>query len=87
MMIPKRNYELLGWAENLATFYEGGGKIDIPKHMGNLFDGPVLKEPDCIWWHDTNCLGVQYHPEYMNKDSDGWKYFQMLLKKYFFKFQ
>lgn len=86
MMLPQRDYELLGWSENIATIFETGGVIDVHKHGSKLFVGDIFKEPDCVWWSSTSCLGVQYHPEYMNKDSGGWKYFNHLLRKYFFKF-
>jgi len=39
-------------------------------------------EPEVVWYPETRSLCVQYHPEYMGKDTEGWKYFQKLLGEY-----
>ena len=44
----------------------------------------AVREPEVVWYKRYNCLAVQYHPEYMDEESDGWKYFQELLGKYIF---
>lgn len=40
------------------------------------------KEPEVVYWPNTKCLGVQFHPEYMHSDSSGYKYFQELLSHF-----
>lgn len=37
---------------------------------------------EVVWWPDTKCLCIQGHPEYMPRDSSGYKYFRKLLEKY-----
>jgi len=38
-----------------------------------------VKEPEVVEFYDSMSLAVQYHPEYMSEDSDGWKYYQELV--------
>lgn len=40
-------------------------------------------EPEVVWFEESRDLSVQYHPEYMGEDSDGYRYFQQLLEEYF----
>ena len=44
--------------------------------------GSHIVEPEVLWFHKTRDLAVQYHPEWMDKESYGWKYFQWLIKEY-----
>lgn len=39
---------------------------------------------EAVWYPTTQCLCVQGHPEYMPQDSDGWQWYQSLLKNYIF---
>jgi gamma-glutamyl-gamma-aminobutyrate hydrolase PuuD len=39
-------------------------------------------EPEVVYYPDTRCLAVQYHPEYMPRNTAGWQYFQTLIKEY-----
>lgn len=39
-------------------------------------------QPEVVWYPDTKSLAVQYHPEYMDKDSRGYTYFLELMEKY-----
>lgn len=45
-------------------------------------------EPDhvveAVWYPNTQCLGVQGHPEYMKETSSGWQWYQKLLAQYIF---
>jgi hypothetical protein len=84
-MVPTEEAVVLGWSAGLATTYETGGQLS-PQQLMQPFqasDG-IYGEPDIVYWARTNSLGVQYHPEYMDVESDGWKYFQDLLTKYIF---
>ncbi len=40
-------------------------------------------EPEVVWFSERKDLSVQYHPEYMDEDSDGYQYFQTLVEDYF----
>lgn len=37
---------------------------------------------EACWFPKTKSLGVQFHPEWMDRNSDGYKYFKFLLQKY-----
>lgn len=58
----------------LSDVYETGEGVLTFKHP--------QKEPEAVWFINTDFLAVQYHPEYMNHDSDGWRYYQGLLEEY-----
>jgi len=84
LMIPNEG-EIIGWSAGLVQTYETGGKLnrlEITKPFRQ--QGGFVIEPEVVYWERTGALGVQYHPEYMNPDSDGWLYFQELLKRYIF---
>lgn len=74
--IGKLNFELLAWSTSLSDVYYSGEGTQV--YNSNKF----VTEPEVVWYPDKRCLAVQYHPEYMNKDSNGWKYYQKLIKKY-----
>jgi len=85
MMVPDitKSHELLAYGEDLAVQMSG---LPLPeytsyteKYNGGLFSG---KEPEVLWYDTTNSLCVQYHPEYMDKDSDGAKFFQFLIEEF-----
>jgi len=85
MMVPDvtKSHEMIAYAEDLAVQMSA---IPFPefndyteKYNGGLFSG---KEPEVLWYDTTNSLCVQYHPEYMDKSSDGAKFFQFLIKEY-----
>jgi gamma-glutamyl-gamma-aminobutyrate hydrolase PuuD len=38
--------------------------------------------PEAIWWSESKALGVQFHPEMMSNDVNGYKYFQSIFDKY-----
>jgi len=78
MMRPVEPYKLLAWADGLSHQYELGKGIARPKKS----KGVTIKEPEVVWYPKSKSLAVQYHPEYMNKDTDGYKYFQSLLGEY-----
>lgn len=83
MMVPRGNYDLLAYALGRSDVYEIGSEREI--YVGHMFmtthDG-TFKEPEVVWYPDTNCLAVQYHPEYMGQETEGYQYFQELLNRY-----
>ena len=78
MQLPPVDAEPLAWAEpRLSDMYEGWTPTD------GIFTPE--REFDCVYYPKTNCLGMQYHPEYMSRDSEGFQYCVELTKKYLFK--
>jgi gamma-glutamyl-gamma-aminobutyrate hydrolase PuuD len=64
---------LLMWSkERRSRFYENGaGTTDPP---------PC--EPECVFLPKIKALATQWHPEWMNAESNGSRYYQFLLEKY-----
>lgn len=81
MMAPAHTYELLAYSVGLSDFYEDGLEVNRPPNCGETRGGSI-KEPEVVWYPMSKSLAVQYHPEYMDEKTDGWKYFQHLLKEY-----
>lgn len=68
--------ELLAWTspDNISTVYEfGDGTSQLA----------IDVEPEAVFYPSINSLAVQYHPEWMDKDSQGVRYYRELLRKYF----
>ena len=78
MMVPHGNFVIEAWAQNLATQYKTGGKRKFTSE--EICDQGI--EPEVVFWPNTKSLGIQYHPEWMDKDSAGVQYFYDLLNKY-----
>ncbi len=71
MMIPKEE-SILGWAEpRLSSFYIGGNGQNLNYN----------REVEVAEFPSIKAYGVQYHPEIMGKDTDGFKYCQELIRK------
>lgn len=81
------NIKIPGGIEVTSTHHQ---MMIVPK-SGTLIAWAIEKafsdefEPEVVWFEDSKDLCVQYHPEYMDKDSDGYEYFQQLLEEYFDK--
>ena len=70
-VVPDDSF-LIGWSkENLATRYYGDGDEKI---------GPPEKETEAALFPNIESAGVQYHPEVMSKETEGWKWFFNLAK-------
>jgi gamma-glutamyl-gamma-aminobutyrate hydrolase PuuD len=41
-------------------------------------------EPEVVWWPNSCCLGIQYHPEYLEPSSEAFKYAVNLTKSLIF---
>jgi len=71
MMIPSEEGIVIGWAERkLATIY-----------LGNTDEVTAWDdvEVEAIFYPKTLCCGVQYHPEIMKKESDGYRFFHEMI--------
>jgi len=69
MMVPMGTYTLMGWAQEI-TRWDG-----MPKEYLTQAEALEGKDVEVVYWHKTNSLGFQYHPEYMNKADAGYRYF------------
>ena len=64
MMYPFNvpGYELIAWAEELSDIYEYNGNNTTPTMPGH-------KEPEIVYYSNTQALAIQPHPEMMSKAS------------------
>jgi gamma-glutamyl-gamma-aminobutyrate hydrolase PuuD len=70
MQMPPPDAKILAWAEpSLSDVYE------IKKRP--------KKEYECVLYPSINAVGMQYHPEVMSEDSEGFKYCRELIKLVF----
>ena len=75
--LPKDSYRILGWQpveEYKSDFYigENNEQIELPEDF---------VEPEMIIFNQ-NEMGVQYHPEFMPKESDGVKHTYRIFKQF-----
>lgn len=78
MQLPPVSAEIIAWADpKLSKIYEGWTPTN-----GIL---TPEREYDCVYYPNTNSLGMQYHPEFMSTDSEGFQYSIELTKKYLFR--
>lgn len=74
MQLPPPQAVPIAWAEpKRSTCYEGAPGVNYEPD----------REHDVVWYPHTNALGMQYHPEFMPKDSDGFKYSVELTERFF----
>jgi|WetSurMetagenome_2_1015567.scaffolds.fasta_scaffold686430_1 gamma-glutamyl-gamma-aminobutyrate hydrolase PuuD len=77
MMLPTKDYALLAWSENnLSSAYESTDRFGAIECL------KVEKEPEAIWFRKIKGLAVQWHPEWMQVESEGYKYYQELIKEF-----
>lgn len=67
MCITSKNGYILGISEKLSHRYFGDKDEEIN------YTGP---EVEAIYYPDTKVFAVQYHPEYMNRDSKGYRWYE-----------
>lgn len=80
MCAPKNGtYKLLVYANGLSTKYVGSNAAQI--NLRKVF-GSRQREPEALYFPDVNALGVQWHPEMLSKESEGYRLFQTLYKEY-----
>jgi gamma-glutamyl-gamma-aminobutyrate hydrolase PuuD len=82
--LKDRDYNILGYATNQMTEYLVPPSKDLPedlrcehepsadKYYDYIYE-PLEKEPEIVYYNKHKSLAIQYHPEYMKKDSDGFK--------------
>ena len=71
MIIPPDNGHIIGWCGEKRSDIYVGDKDKLVK-----WDKP---ETEIILVPETKCCGVQYHPETMPKESNGFKFYQQLM--------
>lgn len=70
------NYELLAWSSKPRSgHYAFEDKVISAEEAKDEF----RIEPDCVFYNNINALAMQYHPEYMPKDSWGFKFAEHLI--------
>jgi anthranilate/para-aminobenzoate synthase component II len=75
MQLPPRDAVPLAWAEpKLSQVYENSSEHDL---LNPEF------EYDCVWYPKINAVGMQYHPEAMEKNSEGFNYAYELYQRFF----
>lgn len=57
--LPDSDYEILGYSENIATYYTDGYNKNVEMPL----------EPEIIYFPKTKCFGIQCHPEMMSFNS------------------
>ena len=76
MQLPPADAQILGWADpKLSNVYEGHNGQELKPE----------KEFECVFYSKTKALGLQYHPETMNENSDGMKYCKELTEEFLLK--
>lgn len=74
MQLPPKDAIPLAWAEpRLSKVYEGPAGVNYEPEL----------EYDCVYYPNINAIGMQYHPEYMDSDTEGFQYAGELVKRYF----
>lgn len=83
MMLPlNSDHTLLGWAHNLSEYYDRGFLDDDTEYELIVDKEGNNVEPEVVWYPNSQSLAVQYHPETMERDSQGVKFFHSLVEKY-----
>jgi len=72
MMVPGPNAEVLAWAEPRRSKVYRGGPV------GKTMPAPKV-ELDCAYYPEFRFLSMQFHPEYMQENSEAVAYSQQLI--------
>ena len=71
MILPPSDAKVVGWAKNrISRSYIGNGDLKVV-YLG--------KENEAVIFPRTNSFGVQYHPEVMERDSEGFNYYRNMI--------
>ena len=65
--------------EVLATAHSFDGSQGLPQ---GVTEDDLEDTVEAVYYPQTQCLCVQFHPEYMPQDSEGFQYYQSLLNDY-----
>jgi anthranilate/para-aminobenzoate synthase component II len=71
------SYEVLAWGEEGRSEHYAFDDDNII--LQAKADFLLNMEPDVVWYPQIKALAAQYHPEWMREDTDGFKYFQLLV--------
>jgi GMP synthase-like glutamine amidotransferase len=75
MQLPPADAVPLAWAEpRRSNVYENSSEHDLLE--------PEF-EYDCVWYPKINAVGMQYHPEALEKNSEGFNYAYELFQRFF----
>ena len=66
-------HELIAWSKEILS------NVHLVEGEQNL---DVTVEPEVVYFQDTKALAIQYHPEFMSEQDEGYKYAQDLVNKY-----
>lgn len=68
MCVPSTDGFVLGWSKNQRSKFYFGDKDEAIE-----YDGP---EVEAIYYPKKRVFAVQYHPEYMSKESDAYRWYK-----------
>lgn len=74
MCIPPKDGYIIGWSQTRKSDMYLGDKDEPVK-----WPGP---EVEAVLIPDKLCVGVQYHPELMRNDTEGYKWFYQLISRF-----
>ncbi len=76
--LPKGDFEILAWSSvSRSSHYIYDGYT----FNGELASRELKTEPDVVYYPRIKALGIQYHPEWMARDSWGFKYAQKVVSE------
>jgi putative glutamine amidotransferase len=70
--LDKSKYKILAWTEGINKYHKNGKDEEMNPEV----------EVESIYFPETKCLGVQYHPEGYSIPKDGKKFSQELVLKF-----
>jgi len=74
MQLPPDDAVPIAWAEpRRSACYQGPPGVEYEPD----------REHDVVWYPKTKALGMQYHPEFMPKESEGFQYCVKLVQRFF----
>lgn len=78
MMLPEKG-EIVAFSHGLSDRYRNGDDKEIS--MPLVWPGGA-KEPEAVWYANSRCLCIQWHPEWDIENEKGLRYFQSLLEEH-----
>ena len=78
-------YDILAYAKGMSGFYAGTPECEEnEQYLNKKNNAHDVLEPEVVWYKNSMSLCAQFHPEIMDKSSDGFQYYQLLLADYIF---
>lgn len=82
MCVPKEGtYELLAFAESVASTQKGSNAA-LHSYASQFVSPDKRIEPEALWFPGIKALGVQFHPEMLDKQTAGYQWFKSIMHKY-----